>query len=387
MKYKMCEVVERVHGNVDRFNTDLKYFVAGEQFECREVTIKKKGLLTPKTVNLLGFKFHFPFKTGDVLFMARSPHLRKAGMVTFDGICSDASYILRTKNEDILMQRFLPFVVQSDLMWDYFDSHKTGSVNPLLNWKDFSQFEFELPPIEEQRRTAILLWAIERTRQAYRDLLVQTDELVKSQFVEMFGDPVDNPMNWPIKPLTSMGACKNGMNFHAGDSGVDINCLGVGDFKDYSIIDDTSKLPLVSLNAMPDSEYLLQDGDIVFVRSNGNKALVGRSVAVFPGKNPTTFSGFCIRFRLADTTAVQMEYLLQVLKTESICKKMQGRGANIQNLNQQILSSLDIPLPPNDLQEHFINFIKQTDKSKLAIRQSLESLEKSRNAIMKSIFG
>ncbi len=387
MKYKMCDVVERVHGNVDRFNTDLKYYVAGEQFECRELIINKKGLLTPTTVNLLGFKFHFPFKAGDVLFMARSPHLRKAGMVTFDGICSDASYILRTKDENILMQRFLPFIVQSDLMWNYFDSHKTGSVNPLLNWKDFSQFEFELPPIEEQRRIATLLWAVERTRQAYRDLLVWIDELVKSQFVEMFGDPVDNPMNWPSKPLTSMGVCKNGMNFHAGDSGVDINCLGVGDFKDYSVIDDTSKLPLVSLNAMPDSEYLLQDGDIVFVRSNGNKALVGRSVAVFPGKNPTTFSGFCIRFRLADITAVQMEYLLQVLKTDSIRKKMQGRGANIQNLNQQILSSLDIPLPPNDLQEQFINFIKQTDKSKLAIRKAIESLEKSRNVIMKSIFG
>ena len=387
MKYKMCDVVERVHGNVDRFNTDLKYYVAGEQFECRELIINKKGLLTPTTVNLLGFKFHFPFKAGDVLFMARSPHLRKAGMVTFDGICSDASYILRTKDENILMQRFLPFIVQSDLMWNYFDSHKTGSVNPLLNWKDFSQFEFELPPIEEQRRIATLLWAVERTRQAYRDLLVWIDELVKSQFVEMFGDPVDNPMNWPTKPLTSMGACKNGMNFHAGDSGVDINCLGVGDFKDYSIIDDTSKLPLVSLNAMPDSEYLLQDGDIVFVRSNGNKALVGRSVAVFPGKNPTTFSGFCIRFRLADTNAVQMEYLLQVLKTDSIRKRMQGRGANIQNLNQQILSTLDIPLPPNDLQDQFIRFINQTDKSKLAIRKAIESLEKSRNVIMKSIFG
>ena len=134
-------------------------------------------------------------------------------------------------------------------------------------------------------------------------------------------------------------------------------------------------------------ETLFVKKDIVFVRSNGNKALVGRSVAVFPGKNPTTFSGFCIRFRLADTNAVQMEYLLQVLKTDSIRKRMQGRGANIQNLNQQILSTLDIPLPPNDLQDQFIRFINQTDKSKLAIRKAIESLEKSRNVIMKSIFG
>lgn len=179
----------------------------------------------------------------------------------------------------------------------------------------------------------------------------------------MFGDPVDNPNGWPTKSLTSMGTCKNGMNFHAGDSGVEINCLGVGDFKDFSIIPDTSVLPKVSLNAMPEADYLLQDGDIVFVRSNGNKALVGRCLVVYPGSTPTTFSGFCIRFR-SNEEAIRTEYLLQVLKTDSMRKRMQGRGANIQNLNQQILSSLAIPLPPTELQRQFLCFLEQTDKSK-----------------------
>ncbi len=160
-----------------------------------------------------------------------------------------------------------------------------------------------------------------------------------------------------------MGYCKNGMNFHTGDSGIEVHCLGVGDFKDYAIIDRTENLPMISLKEMPSNENMLQDGDIVFVRSNGNKALVGRCVIVYPHNILTTYSGFCIRYRLTGDEVIGI-YLLQVLKTDSMRKKMAGRGANIQNLNQQILASLNIPLPPIELQNQFADFVAHVDKSK-----------------------
>ena len=192
----------------------------------------------------------------------------------------------------------------------------------------------------------------------------------KSRFIEMFGDPVANSKNWNISSLLSIGYCKNGMNFHTGDNGVDIRCLGVADFKNLSVIDGTENLPIVSLNELPSKDSMLKDGDIVFVRSNGNKALVGRCLLVYPHNIPTTYSGFCIRFRLT-SKQVMPEYLLRVLKSDSISKKMMGRGANIQNLNQQILASLDIPIPPLDLQNQFAEFVKQTDKSKVAVQTSI----------------
>lgn len=182
----------------------------------------------------------------------------------------------------------------------------------------------------------------------------------------MFGDPVENPMNWETQSLLSLGVCKNGMNFHSSDSGVEVNCLGVGDFKDYDVISATEELPTVSLNEMPSADYLLKDEDIVFVRSNGNKAMVGRSVMVYPRKNPTTFSGFCIRFRNT-TSQVIAPFLLRVLKTDSMRKMMYGRGANIQNLNQQTLASLNIPIPPIGMQKHFVSFVEQSDKSKFIV--------------------
>ena len=229
--------------------------------------------------------------------------------------------------------------------------------------RDFDATEIPYPPLKKQIEIAINLDKVLMVIKERKRELKLLDELIKARFVEMFGDPVANDKGWKMKPLLDMGKCKNGMNFHYDDSGVEISCLGVGDFKDLSVIDNTKKLSIVSLNEMPSEEYLLKDGDIVFVRSNGNKDLVGRSLAIYPGKLPTTFSGFCIRYRIHDDE-ITVPYLLRVLKMESMRKKMAGRGANIQNLNQQILGTLVIPVPPIELQNQFVDFVRAIDKSK-----------------------
>ena len=247
-------------------------------------------------------------------------------------------------------------------------------------------FKIPQPPMDIQIAISNNLDKVTNLIEVCRNILVKLDLLVKSRFIELFGDPVSNPMKWDTKALLSIGKCKNGMNFHYDDSGVEIHCLGVGDFKDLSVISDTTILPKISLNEMPSDEYLLQNDDIVFVRSNGNKALVGRSLAIYPNDTPTTFSGFCIRFRKDDDSII-VPYLLRVLKTDSIRKKMAGRGANIQNLNQQILSTLKIPIPPLALQQQFATFVEQTDKSKLAVKQVLEKAGTLKKALMQENFG
>lgn len=142
-----------------------------------------------------------------------------------------------------------------------------------------------------------------------------------------------------------------------------MHCLGVADFQDNAVIDDMSVLPMVSLKESTNTDYLLQNGDIVFVRSNGNRALVGRSVVVYPGDEPVVYSGFCIRYR-KEREELLTDYLLRFFKTDSVRAKMAGRGANIQNLNQQILAALNIPIPPIEMQKEFSVFVKQSDKSK-----------------------
>ena len=255
-----------------------------------------------------------------------------------------------------------------------------------LNKATLSALSIEVPPLEKQHHIAATLDKVSDLISKRRQQLDKLDELVKARFVEMFGDPVSNPYDWNLRGLLQLGDCKNGMNFHSTDIGVNVHCLGVGDFKNLSCISDTSKLPTVSLTGMPSDEYMLKDGDIVFVRSNGNKALVGRSLVVYPATTPTTFSGFCIRFRL-HCDEVKADYLLRVLKTDSIRKKMAGRGANIQNLNQKILGELQIPVPPLDLQNQFTGFVEQIEKTKVTISHSLEKLETLKKALMQECFG
>lgn len=261
-----------------------------------------------------------------------------------------------------------------------------GGVIKYIKLGNLTNALIELPDVETQKSIVKVLSKSKDILSFRQQQLQKLDELVKFRFIEMFGDPVTNLKGWTTKPLLDMGNCKNGMNFHTGDSGMEMHCLGVGDFKDLSFIDGTDHLPVISLNEAPPEESMLRDGDIVFVRSNGNKALVGRCLVVYPRNTPTTYSGFCIRYRLT-SSEVDTTYLLRVLKMDSMRKKMAGRGANIQNLNQQILSALDIPLPPIKLQQAFAAFVGQVDKSKLAIQQSLEKLETLKKALMQQYFG
>ena len=281
-----------------------------------------------------------------------------------DRVIVSPLYVVFSVDEK-LNRRYLLHYLKSDITLTYIKAYASGSVRDNLKFSILKDFPINLPSTEEQEQIVATLDGIDHLIGLRKEELSSLDELVKSRFIELFGDPATNPKGWITKPLLDMGYCKNGMNFHTGDSGIEMHCLGVGDFKDLSVIDGTESLPVISLNEAPPEESMLRDGDIVFVRSNGNKALVGRCLVVYPHNTTTTYSGFCIRYRLT-SSEVNTAYLLRVLKADSMRKKMTGRGANIQNLNQQILATLDIPLPPIEQQQQFAAFVEQTDKSKLS---------------------
>ena len=294
------------------------------------------------------------------------------------------TYIIESMDKTFLDVQYLYFFMDKYL--ETLRSQSIGGVIKYIKLGNLTEADIFIPSIERQRKIVQILRKSRKLISLRKQQLAKLDELVKARFVEMFGDPVSNPKHWKTAFLLDIGYCKNGMNFHKGDSGVDIHCLGVGDFKNRTMIQNVEDLPFVSLNELPDPEYLLRDNDIIFVRSNGNKELVGRCLAIYPGSIPVTYSGFCIRYRLTSTN-IDTPYLLQVLKTDSIRKKMTGRGANIQNLNQQTLSQLLVPIPPLSLQNEFAAFVERVDQQKQIIQQSLEKLELMKKVLMQEYFG
>ena len=203
----------------------------------------------------------------------------------------------------------------------------------------------------------------------------------------MFGDPVSNPMGWEIISLIDYGSFKNGLNFGRNESGIKLKYLGVGNFKSFYKIDDLDTLSSVELNNLPSEGYLLKDGDLVFVRSNGNKALVGRCIEIICGGTMLTFSGFCIRYRVT-SEKVKPSYLAQLFRNKSFKSLMLqgGRGANIQNINQKILSEIRIPVPETSLQDKFITSIKAIEAQKAQAQASLTQAEDLFNSLLQRAF-
>lgn len=242
-----------------------------------------------------------------------------------------------------------------------------------------------LPSIECQRTVVEVLNGIKDQIAAAQKATEELDSLVKSQFVEMFGEPAENPKGWETSSLTSLGSCKNGMNFKSNESGIELPCLGVGDFKDRSVINDVSEMGRINLDDEPAEGYFLKDGDIVFVRSNGNKELVGRCLAVYPHGEKAVFSGFCIRLRV-ESDKVRIPYLIWALKQPSMRQQMFGRGANVQNLNQKLMAKVDVPIPPLAEQDRFLALVSIVDKSKFIAQQQIEKLQTLYDSLAQEYF-
>lgn len=119
------------------------------------------------------------FLRGHILFGRRRAYLKKAAMAPFDGICSGDITVIEAKANQIAPE-LLPFVIQNDRFFDFAVGKSAGSLSPRAKWEDLQEYEFELSPLDEQRKTAEILWAINDTKETYKSLLVATDELVKS---------------------------------------------------------------------------------------------------------------------------------------------------------------------------------------------------------------
>lgn len=148
--------------------------------------------------------------------------------------------------------------------------------------------------------------------------------------------------------LRQLGSLKNGLNFSHSDDVANIKFLGVGCFKDNMILSEVADFADEHIDFEISEEYLLSNGDIVFVRSNGSKELVGRSIMVENIDYPVTFSGFCIRFRNMHTELVDNRFLLYYFRTTHFKQsllKYSNDSTNINNLNQEMLNAIRINAP------------------------------------------
>lgn len=181
------------------------------------------------------------------------------------------------------------------------------------------------------------------------------------------------PQEWRTNSLGELGESKNGLNFHRNDEGYAIRVLGVGDFKEKTVMSNLEGLSKVPLSSEPGEEFLLQNGDIVFVRSNGSRDLVGRNLLVYPNDKKVSYSGFCIRYRTNNSDLVAPEYLNFIFDSGVLKKKLEkeNQGSNIKNLNQDILSDLTVAFPSDKKEQANILQILSLQNKTIELKEKL----------------
>ncbi|MBQ8161065.1 MAG: restriction endonuclease subunit S [Clostridia bacterium] len=383
-KVRFGDVVQEVKHKIDRNNNPYEFYVAGDHMDTADLTIHRHGCFATDDV---GPAFVREFKKGQVLYGSRRTYLKKVAVADFDGVTANTTFVLETKNPDIFLQSLLPFVMLTDSFTEWSVKRSKGSTNPYVLFSDLADFEFELPNIEEQRRVSDVLWASFHLRERYEGLIQQCDALVQSQFVEMFGDAAIDVCCWPVERMDSVFSITSSSRILKSEwkSNGNIPFIRVRDMVQLANGEPLTNEFFVSeefYNSRPEEEKT-RGGDIIVSATS----TIGKTYVIKDGE----------RFYFKDAD------VLLFRKKKPINGTFFTYGLNMPTLWNQIESGLGSttvahfliskackllqPMPPMELQERFATIVDQTDKSKLAIRQALESLEKSRKAIMTKIFG
>ncbi len=239
----------------------------------------------------------------------------------------------------------------------------------------FEAIEIPLPSLEVQKEIVAEIEAYQRVIDGARAVLDHYRPHI----------PINH--EWPVVELGKLCDFKNGLNFKTGEAGHAVKIIGVGDFQNH-LYAPIATLGEVHLDASLGDDYLVKPDDILFVRSNGNPDLVGRSMVIPPTEERITFTGFSIRARVQDDR-VSAIFLAHFFKSRDFAERIKevGQGANIRNLSQGILNDLQIPLPALAEQEKIVAEIEAEQRLVEGNRQLIERMEQKIAATLARIWG
>lgn len=304
--------------------------------------------------------------------------------------------IARWKGQDALLnQRVCKVTAKQDVNEEYLRFALTRILKRLedktsfvtvkhLSARELNKLELVIPAIEEQNRTALLLSTLEALQSLKHEELSKLDELVNARFSELFGDPVANDKNWPVVTISDIAEVKIGpfgTLLHKEDYIEGGHALvNPSQIKDGKIVID-SHLTISDEKYHELSAYHLQIGDIVF----GRRGEMGRCAVVKESGLLCGTGSLIVR----PSSKIKPYFLQNILSSPGYKKIIEEKavGITMLNVNVPIVSALNIPLLPINLQNQFIQFMSQVVKSKSAIPKSLDETQTLFNSLMQEYFG
>lgn len=350
--------------------SEYDIFVGLEHYDAGEPVITRYG----STAQLESSVKHF--NEGDILVARRNVYLKRAGVVKFEGVTSGDSIVLRVKDERY--KAIIPFLLNTEEFWDYAEQNSDGTMSKRLAPDVLLEYECDIP--DNHKEIADKLWAAYELKEAYKKMIAATDEMVKSQFIEMFGNPLSQEQKYPMRKLSE--CCI----INPRRTSV---CLKDSDYVSFVPMPSVSENG--TLQDVMDEEYgkvkkgftYFENNDVLFAKitpcmENG-KGAIAHSLTNGIGMGSTEFH------ILRPIKGLSNPYWLLCLTRMPIFRKlaeknMSGTGGQ-KRVGAAFLENFMIGLPPIEAQNTFEELYKQADKSKFELRQAIEKIDK----VMKSL--
>ena len=320
------------------------------------------------------------FDTENVLYSKLRPNLNKVVLPEKDGFSTSELLPLRP-DASVLNRDYLAVFLRSDSFVTWAVSKTAGAKMPRLGTKDLMNAEIPVPNIERQKEIAEKFKKLEQLISLRKQQLAKLDELVKARFVEMFGDPVKNTMDWEIKPLSELGELNRGVSKARPRNSPEL--LG----GPYPLIQTgevaNAKTYITSFNSTYSEKGLAQSkmwpkGTLcITIAAN----IAQTSILTFDACFPDSVVGFISRNM---TNELFIHYWFSFF--QKILDEQAPQVAQ-KNINLKILSELNVIVPPLSLQNRFAALVEHVDQQKQTVQQSLEKLELMKKALMQEYFG
>ena len=314
--------------------------------------------------------FSKTFKKGQVLFGRRRAYQHKACVATFDGICSGDITVIEPI-EGAVFPNLLPFIVQNDDFFEHAIKGSNGALSPRVKWEHMANYEVNLPPISEQKVLADKLWAAYEVKQSYLKMIEATDEMVKAQFVEVFGNPFKNDKKWVEYGKIGryaqiiLGSTPDSKNLDYWNGSIKWITPAEMTEESYFIFDTERHLSEMGLKAA--NLTLLPERSVLFSTRApiGKVGLVGSKMYCNQG-----FKNFICGEKLNPvflyyTLIYNRDYLVSL-----------GTGTTFKELSKRAVEDIELAIPDMDLQNRFEQIYNHSYNTKAELRKSIEAIDK-----------
>ena len=291
------------------------------------------------------------FHKGQIMFGRRRAYQHKACVATCDGICSGDITLIEPV-EGKVYPDLLPFIVQNDDFFEHAIKGSNGALSPRVKWEHMASFEVNLPSLAEQKVLAEKLWAAYEVKQSYLKMIAATEEMVKSQFIEMFGDPTKNTKSLPSKKGEELFV------FSSGKANTKSNLSKDFPYDCYGGNGTTGR----------SNQWLIDYPTIVIGRVGEYCGCVHKTT----GKVWITDNAIYIKEYKERTFCEDFLFYLMIFLDFHRLADETGQP----KITQRPLLMTDYIIPPMHLQEQFVAIAHQSDKSISELRKSVDAIDK-----------